>query len=281
MKITFIGGDERMLFAAEKFAAAGNDTHVYGFDNILPRCNALIYESDLKKALQDSSAAVLPLPCTSDGKNVFAPFADHDIAISDALERLAPDTLLLGGKMGELEKDGAIDYSRREDFAILNAIPTAEGAVKLAIEHTKMTVCGMNTAVLGFGRIGKMLSKTLVSLGANVTVFARRTDALAWAKAFFCKAEHISELSRHIASFDCIFNTVPSKIIYEQDLALIKKEAVIIELASSPGCVDAEEAEKVGVNLINARGLPGKITPKSAGNIIFETLKEIIKEEYR
>ena len=281
MKITFIGGDERMLFAAKKFAADGNDISVYGFDANEKRLGSIQYENDLKKALQNASAAVLPLPATKDGNNVFAPFAKFDIPIAEVLENIRKDTLLLGGRMGEIAKGRAIDYSQREDFAILNAIPTAEGAIKLAIEHTKKTVCGMNTAVLGFGRVGKILSKTLISLGANVTVFARRTDALAWAKAFFCKAEHISELNGHISSFDCIFNTVPSKIIYTKDLALIKNEAVIIELASLPGCVAAEDAAKAGVSLIDARGLPGKITPQSAGNIIFETLKEIIKEEYR
>ena len=79
--------------------------------------------------------------------------------------------------------------------------------------------------------------------------------------------------------YDCIFNTVPENVIYASTLARVKRGTPVIELASPPGGVDAAEAEKAGVRLVPAGGLPGKIMPRAAGKIIYEALKEMIDEE--
>ena len=74
MKITFIGGDERMLFAAGRFAEAGMDTAVYGFGISTDKYGGFRKESALHEALQGADVAVLPLPYSQDEKNIFAPF---------------------------------------------------------------------------------------------------------------------------------------------------------------------------------------------------------------
>ena len=281
MKIAFIGGDERMLFAASNFAAEGADTYVFGFDINVRKYGNIKSSPSLRSALENTDILVLPLPCSKNGKTVFAPFSEDSISLSDIADTKEEKTLVICGKADKDLPFSAIDYYLREDFAVLNAVPTAEGAVKIAIEETKRNISGMSIAVLGFGRVGKILSKTLVCLGADVSVFARKADARAWAKAFFCKAYDFSRLNENICQFDCIFNTVPHKVLFPQDLALIKNGAVIIELASLPGGTEASELQKAGIRLVSAQGLPGKIAPKSAGKIIYETVKEIISEEYR
>ena len=60
-----------------------------------------------------------------------------------------------------------------EKFTVLNIIPTVEGAIQVAMQETKRTLHGSNVLILGFGRIGKLLSKSLVGLGVNVSCEAR------------------------------------------------------------------------------------------------------------
>ena len=54
---------------------------------------------------------------------------------------------------------------------------------------------------------------------------------------------------------------------------------MIIDLASYPGGVDFAYAEKCGIKAIHALSLPGKIAPKSAGEIIESTILNILKED--
>ncbi len=267
-----------MLFAAADFAADGCDVCAFGFDINTEKYGDIKSERTLKSALAGADFVALPVPYSRDGERIFAPFAEKEIMVCDVLKHLEEKSILLGGKMPADFPRKAIDYYAREDFTVMGAVPTAEGAVKLALTETKLTVHGMRTAVLGFGRVGKILAKTLVCLGADVTVFARSAEARAWARAFYCKAENFGALEGEIAAFDCIFNTVPHKVLFPEALANMKRGALIIELASAPGGADAAEAERAGVRLLPAQGLPGKVAPRSAGKIIYETFKEIMEE---
>lgn len=276
--MTFIGGDERMLFAAGAFAEDGFDVCVCGFDIDVREYGAIRRENTLSEALSEADHIILPLPYSNGERCINAPFYSGKISLDDVLA-LRKNALVMGGRLDKEVLPFAIDYYAREDFAVLNALPTAEGAVKLAIEQTKRTLCGTDVAVLGFGRVGKVLAKTLVSLGANVTVYARSAEARAWARVFFCKARRFENICEHIGEHSCIFNTVPEKILGARELACVSKGALLMELASAPYGVDADAAKKCGVRFCIAQALPGKITPKSAGQIIYQTIKEITEEE--
>ena len=56
------------------------------------------------------------------------------------------------------------------------------------------------------------------------------------------------------------------------------KDTLIIDLASKPGGVDMDAARDLGVKVIWALGLPGKVAPVTAGNIIKETICNIFSE---
>ena len=78
----------------------------------------------------------------------------------------------------------------------------------------------------------------------------------------------LDNLKYHIHEFDIIFNTIPSLILNDEILTKVKKDALIIDLASKPG----------GLKVIWALSLPGKIAPVSSGAIIKDTIMNIIKE---
>jgi len=59
----------------------------------------------------------------------------------------------------------------------------------------------------------------------------------------------------------------------------LDKKTYIIDLASTPGGVDFEAAKKMKLKVHQALGLPGKIFPENAGEIVKKIIYEIIKEK--
>lgn len=167
-------------------------------------------------------------------------------------------------------------YLEREEFAVLNAVLTAEGAVAIAINETDKALCGENVLVLGYGRIAKITAAYFSALGAKVTAAARKSSDLAWIRSQgYCPVDITSDeqLIPALADAGIIINTVPARIITGERAEAINKDTLMIELASSD-CTDGETAFRV----IKAGGLPGKISPITAGYIIAETIENIIAE---
>lgn len=161
---------------------------------------------------------------------------------------------------------------------IPNAVPTAEGAIEIAIAETPFTIHGSKSLVLGYGKIGKILSKDLYGLGAQTYVEARKYADLAMIEGHGYEPLPLDNLKDHIHEFDIIFNTIPSLILDDEILAKVKKDALIIDLASKPGGIDFDAAKSYGLKVIWALSLPGKIAPVSSGAIIKDTIMNIIKE---
>lgn len=264
-----------MIFAARRFAGAGFDVSLYGFELARAECGDIMAES-ASAALAGADFAVLPPVVSRDGENVHAPLAREKIPLRSL--DFGGASVFAGAFCSEIKAD-IVNYAESEAFAVRNAVPTAEGALKIAMEETRESICGMRACVLGFGRIGAVLAKDLWALGASACVFARRSEARALAEAFGTSARGFDALDAEIGSYDCIFNTVPHRIVGKAALSRIKEGAPFIELASAPGGADEALARSLGVKYVPAGGLPGKIMPKSAGKIIYETIKEMMEEE--
>lgn len=132
--------------------------------------------------------------------------------------------------------------------------------------------------MLGYGKIGKILSKYLYGMGAQTYVEARKYADLAMIEGHGYEPLPLNRLKKRINEFDIIFNTVPSLILDDEVLENIRKDALIIDLASKPGGVDFEAAKQYGLKVIWALSLPGKIAPVSSGAIIKDTVMNIINE---
>ena len=172
----------------------------------------------------------------------------------------------------------AFDYFAREELAVRNAVPTAEGAIQIAMEELGTTLFGARVLVIGYGRIGRLLAHRLKGLGARVTVSARKYEDLAWIEAFGCCAERTGELEGWLCSYDLIINTVPAPVLGEALLEDVSPECLIIDLASKPGGVDFEAAAALGIKVIWALSLPGKVAPVTSGKIIRDTVYHILQE---
>ncbi|HAN20462.1 MAG: hypothetical protein A2Y15_01930 [Clostridiales bacterium GWF2_36_10] len=278
VKIAVIGGDLRQLAAAKLFADNGIETAIYGFDLYKGDFSSVTKCMTPADAMHGSSAVILPLPCTVDKININAPLHDGKIVLDDLLHRMTGEQILCGG-MINIDRPNTYDYYEREELKILNAIPTAEGAIAIALDELPITLHGAKVTILGYGRIGKVLAERLKGLGCIITVAARKDSDLALCESSSYKPIHMRLLSDAVSDADVIFNTVPSVILNEAILDYIDLDTLIIDLAGRPGGVDFEAAKKLGLKVIWALSLPGKVAPVTAGGIIYKTVNNILKQE--
>ncbi|MBQ5686926.1 MAG: dipicolinate synthase subunit DpsA [Ruminococcus sp.] len=280
-----IGGDKRQLFLAQSLLNSGCNVILAGFGKLRDR--GFDNLSGVEAAVLYSDAVILPLPCVRADKSVNAPFAARSIFFSEAEQRALREKPVFAAMCDRLVRaypllDGGqlYDYAAREDFAILNAVPTAEGAVELAMQHYEGTVFGSRSLVVGFGRIGRLLAKMLHALGSDVTVSARKPSDFAYIEALGYRVKNTQTLTL-ARGYDLIFNTVPSMIFDEALLKNTDPAVLLIDLASLPGGVDFESAHRLGIDARRALALPGKCAPKTAGEIIKKTVFSIIEEVNR
>jgi dipicolinate synthase subunit A len=281
---TVLGGDLRSLKLAEFLSKDGNIVNIYGFKNAEFKGNFFECE-DIEKALSTSDVVLGPIPCSNDDENIYAPFSDNKISISEIFRLMNHKQLFLSGRISEkiLHKAEVfnvycIDLLKREELSILNSIPTAEGAIQIAMEEMPITLHGCKAMVLGFGRIGKVLSKMLVGIGTDVYVEARKYSDISWVDAYSYNSVNLCDLDKYLGEMDVIFNTIPSLILDINKLKLLKSDCLLIDLASKPGGVDFEAASKIGVKTIWALSLPGKVAPVTAGKYIKDTVKNVLEE---
>lgn len=250
-----IGGDKRMAMLAQKLKDGGNK--VKTFADEVEDIQELESIEDIYKS--DYDVVISSLPLTKDKINVYTPLSNKKISLEE-LKKISKDKILITGD----------DILSDESTTILNTIPTAEGAIQVAMEETNYTLHNSKALVLGFGRVGKILCNKLKGIGMEVYCEARKSTDLAWIKAYGYKEIPLENLKENICKMDIVFNTIPYKILDKSTLILMSKETLIIDLASAPGGVDYEVAEKLGIKAILASALPGKVAPDSASDYIKE-----------
>ncbi len=279
-KIAVIGGDQRQLFVAEYFAERGYKVAVWGLDTYGGRLEAA---KSLSAVLYGAFAVILPLPTSKDGLYLNFPLSDEKLTFEELIESVSKEQILIGGHLFDemlalASKRGIrlYDCMESESFKVMNAIPTSEGAVGIAMNELQVTLFGSTALVCGFGRIGKILSGLLLSMGCHVLAAARKDGDLAFIRAFGYEAVRYSELCDAAERADVIFNTAPAKILTRPVISHIRKDVPVIDLASLPGGVDEIAAEECGVKVIHALSLPGKVAPVSAGRIMAQSIDEIL-----
>ena len=170
---------------------------------------------------------------------------------------------------------GIYEYLNREELSLKNAVPTAEGAVQIALEELPVTINGLRVLIVGLGRIGTALAAVLKGFGADVTAAVRSERGAA--KARIAGIRHISSLNIG-SGYDLVFNTVPELIFDRGSLTQFSGSTLFIDLASKPGGIDFEAARELGIKAVWALGLPGKTAPVTAGEIIAETVETMLDE---
>lgn len=288
LTIVFLGGDARQVEVINKCVELDAAVRVVGFETLDTPLAGVTLETLTPELLQEADVIVLPVVGCSDQGEIPAPFSKDNLVLKKELfSAIKEGTLVYTGiaksflkRMGAEYGFRLIELLERDDVAIYNSIPTAEGAVMMAIQNTDITIHGSNCMVLGIGRTGFTLARTLQGLGANVQVGVRREADVARAVQMGWKPFAATDLNAYGVGIDLIFNTIPTMIVTAQIISKLPRQAVIIDLASAPGGTDFRFAEKRGIKALLAPGLPGIVAPKTAGIIMAKTLSQSIMEEF-
>lgn len=287
-KIAILGGDKRLHEVAALFSAQEHEVRLFGLSDGNMNSASGKLCSNVDKAMLGADIAILPLPLTRD--NIHLSSGGEKTPLNEII-RLASanNTVLLGGivpaEMKRLCAASGVeiyDYYAREELQKKNALPSAEGALMIAMENTDVTIDGTNALVCGYGRIGKILAFLLRGMGAQVIIAARRDEVICEATMDGFETVKIcgngQELQQASNKCDVIFNTVPAIIFSPSVVSGMTSKPLYIEIASSPGGIDLGAARDTGIKTIIAPSIPGKYSPKTAGKYIFETVCSILSE---
>ncbi len=259
MKLVIVGTDRRLSFAAQRLRQKGITVDSY---------------FHTKDCLASADAVLLPFPVSRDGITLNAP-GETAIPLTELQAALPPSALIMGGAWPDMP---IVDLTKRDDFALLNAIPTAEGALSLAIENTDLSLFDSKILVTGFGRVARILVDRLAGLCPHVTVAARKSSDRAEITALGLCAVSTDELSKIIGDCDLAFNTVPYPLFTDDVLKKANRQTLFIELASQDA--GFTKCNQQNIRLLCAPGLPGKTACRSAGYALADTVLTVLRDHH-
>ena len=228
-----------------------------------------------RERLAAADVILLPMPLSGESEELVR-----------LLTGAKPGAQAFGGRVGPAALQAAAqagvplrDYLEREELAVLNAVPTAEGCIALLLQNRTRTLWNSPVLVLGYGRCGAALGVLLAALGARVTVAARSPGQRAQAESQGLAVRDLEQLHRALPGFETVVNTIPAPVLGRRELAALAPGSLVIDLASLPGGVDLEAAEELGLRAIRALSLPARCAPVTAGEFVADTVLAMLREE--
>lgn len=287
LNILILGGDKRYIEVINDLSHKDVHLLLIGYDHLTFN-HTNVEQLDITNVdFSKIDVILLPIGGLDETGKIQAVYTNKTFYLTEQMIKRTPDHCILytGRITPHLEKLSKkynrklINMLSQDDVAILNSIPTAEGTLQLALENTDITLHGSDVLVFGFGRVGKTTARLFSSIGADVRVAVRKRSDMARIKEMRLTPITYSDVKKQIPNIDVCINTVPYPVLDDQIISYMKKTAIIIDVASSPGGTDFQAAEKSGIHAIHALGLPGKHAPKTAGKIIAQTLIHLLEEQ--
>lgn len=279
--VTILGGDYRQYLLYQDFVKRGISVSGIALQTSFPAQKLYAQSIENEQTLLPSDIYITGIPFTKDHMHIYAENKGYLITLDYFFQHLKqhPPKMLIGGQFPQKVLDFCRDYQipchdllKCDSLAIANAIPTAEGAIYYAMELSPITLHKSNCLVLGFGKCAKPLAAKLKGLDANVTVCARKKTDLAQISSCGYTPLSLEQLDTKLYQFSFIFNTIPAIILNRSRIAALSSGAVIVDIASVPGGVDKEAAKEYDISFKHALGIPGKLSPKTAADILAEQI---------
>lgn len=272
-RFAVFGGDMRQVYLAEYLAEKGYEVVVYGLCKSC-RHPKIREAASLKAALENAEAVAAPVP-----------FSKGLLLISEEklLKTLKPETRFFSGGIPEkfctqAEKKGiqCVDYLKDESVAMKNTLAAAEGILAEAIIRSPRNLFGSTCLVLGYGRCGSTLASYLKGISCKVLVYEKQEKEAARAGIRADQVIKPGELAMALQEADFIFNTIPAMVLPKALLGYVRKDALILDMASQPGGVDYEACKELGLSAALLPGLPGKYAPASSAEILAEKIERTL-----
>ncbi len=237
-------------------------------------------------ALQSEVAAaksvVLPVPVSRDGVHLRSS-GEECLLLCDVLGALQPGQRVFGGAISahqkaQIEESGAaaVDFLKNEVFVLKNAALTAQGALRLLLEHTSISLQELPVLVTGFGKVGKATGALLKNVGCRVTIAARSEPQRTEAQLSGLNAIPFSKLPQRLKETAAVINTVPAPLFDAKDLRRCKKDTLYLELASTPFGANETDVREIGLHYVPGGSLPGRFCPDACATAMLDVIKEVI-----
>ncbi|WP_075980878.1 dipicolinic acid synthetase subunit A [Bacillus massilinigeriensis] len=287
MQIAVIGGDARQLEIIRKLTELDAKLSLIGFEQLDHAFTGAVKEKIDEVDFSNMGAIILPVPGTSLDGQIETIFSNEKVFLIEEVLMKTPEhcTVYSGitntylNTITKKANRRLVQLFSRDDVAIYNSIPTVEGTIMMAIQHTDFTIHGSNVAVLGLGRVGMSVARTFAALGANVKVGARKSEHIARITEMGLTPFQLMDLENQVKDVDICINTIPHLVVNASVISRMPSHTLIIDLASKPGGTDFRYAEKRGIKALLAPGLPGIVAPKTAGQILANVLSQLLHED--
>ncbi|MDY0405835.1 dipicolinic acid synthetase subunit A [Virgibacillus sp. 179-BFC.A HS] len=283
--IAVIGGDARYIELIRQLNAFGEfTTNILGFNKLDQGFTGAKHIDFADFDHERTDVVVLPITGTQKDGKVETVFSDEQIILTKKwFEKFQKTTPVFTGisnaELDEMVKGTnakIIPLLERDDVAIYNSIPTAEGTIMMAMEHTDYTIHSSRVIVAGFGRVGHTVANKFSALGAKVSVAASSIHDLARITEMGLNAIPLDELALATSQCDILINTIPAPVIDKEAISHLPHHALIFDLASKPGGTDFDYAKQRGIKAILSESLPGIVAPKTAGKILADVIIQIL-----
>ncbi|MET3682188.1 dipicolinate synthase subunit A [Alkalibacillus flavidus] len=284
--VLIVGGDARYFELMKQLILYDASVYAIGFDDATDDIDGVVLTTEQNIDHHLFDVVILPISGVDDKGNVDTHFRRPAIKLThDWFGHFTKECIIFTGivtsflKQLERQHANVMALMDRDDIAIYNSIPTAEGAVMLAIQHTDVTIHDANVVILGYGRVGKTLVNTFQGLGAQVSVYARQKRDLA--RIYEAQAQPITDeqLLSSIEGADLLINTIPKLIVTPEMIRVLPTSCFILDLASKPGGVDFRFAKKRGIEAMLAPSLPGLVAPKTAGKMLAHVIQTVVQDD--
>ncbi|MGM0827231.1 MAG: dipicolinic acid synthetase subunit A [Bacillota bacterium] len=288
MQIAVLGGDARQLEIIRKLTELDAKISLVGFEQLDHAFTGATKEKLNEVDFSIIDAIILPVPGTNLQGEIDTIFSNEKIVLTEEVVSQTPEHCTIYSGISNKYLDEIMSSTNRklvqlferDDVAIYNSIPTVEGTIMMAIQHTDFTIHGSTIVILGLGRVGMSVARTFHHLGGKVKVGVRKSEHLARVTEMGLEPFHLDNLEKEVENCDICINTIPVHIVKAVVIAKMPAHTLIIDLASKPGGTDFRYAEKRGIKALLAPGLPGIVAPKTAGQILANVLCQLLEEDF-
>ncbi len=214
---------------------------------------------------------ILPIPTSRDGVHI----GGSDVTVFEAVAGADASTLVVGygipqNVRDELHLVGSVvcDSLYDEEFLLENAVLTALGTLGVILTTETRSPSDMKIGIVGYGRIGKQLTRMLMYLGSQITVFTSREGV----RLELCECGVEAKMSladTELGSLDLLINTAPAQIFDTTEGGMFPSSLRVIDLASGVNFPGIGTVEKYP-------SLPARRFPHSAGHVWFNSVRRYL-----
>ncbi len=244
---------------------------IHSYENTRRADACVDYLGRLKDAKNIEKLYLLPIPSTRDKSTI----SGTNIYIYDVLDMLDESSMIVGYALPRdfVSRASAVgasvhDVSLDEKFLLANASLTAEATIGIILGTTTRALSDMTVGIVGYGRIGKQLTRLLLYFGSRVRVYTSNRGTLLDLSEQGLTTE-VSDSDADLSGVDILVNTAPVRI-FDTENPSFPRDIRVIDLASGVNFPMLPAVERYP-------SIPAKMFPETAGVLWGMSIERFIK----